>query len=550
MAIQGTTKLTTNRGGSLSGPAVALRGPSAPATGLVGAIYARVSTTEQGEGTSLATQAAACAKLAKEEGLLVPPQYIFREMESGAAPVRPVLEQVRALVRERLVSAVICYSSDRLSRDSMQLLFFVDEVLKAGAKLHFVTENFEDSETGRLILYVRGFASALERQRIIERTIRGKKARLQAGKLIGASPLYGYTLQDGKREMVQAQAEVVKRIFTEAVAGRAIRAVAAGLTADGIPSPRGKATWGRSTVIRILHEEAYRGLTVAWKWKTEGNRLVRRPEEERILLPEGTTPRIVSDDDWFRVQARLERNGEVAARNLKHAEQYLSRGHIVCGHCGFPMWGETRLRYGSWSAEYRCRGRTGHVGSTCRKGQGLPSISGERLDQFVWEQVARILADPDLLEREAKKRAGKRPAVGGRLSSLQSELASIERGQERLMRAISSGEGDDGLVDRLVSELRGLRKREVDLRDKLAMIQASDRVRAKHLAQAPTSFPDLAGLRSRLATLDFDAKRLALEALAVRIEVFSAREPRRAVLTATLPPDGSRAERTLTFTLR
>jgi len=72
--------------------------------------------------------------------------------------------------------------------------------------------------------------------------------------------------------------------------------------------------------------------------------------------------------------------------------------------------------------------------------------------------------------------------------------------------------------------------------DKLAVIQANDRVRVKRLAQAPTGFPDLAGLRSKLATLDFNGKRLALEALAVRIEAFRTGEARRAVLTATLPP--------------
>jgi site-specific DNA recombinase len=544
------TQSATKRGDVLSGFVVGSR-PRAPATGLVAAIYVRVSTTEQGEGTSLATQEAACAGVAREKGLVVPPQYVFREVQSGAAPVRPVLEQVRALVRERLVSAVIIYSSDRLSRDPMHLLFFVDEVMKAGATLQFVTESLEDSDIGRLILHVRGFASALERQRIIERTTRGKKAKLQAGKLTGTIPLYGYSLLDsGKRGIVPGQAEVVRRIFSEALAGKPIRAIAAGLSADGIPSAKGNVTWGRSAVARVLRNEAYRGETVAWKLKKEGTRQVRRPEEEWIRLPEGTTPRLVSDEEWFRVQAQLERNREVAARNLKRTEEYLARGHTFCGHCGFPMWAEMRICRGHGGAEYRCRGETGHAGSTCRRGEGLPSISGALLDQFVWEKVGRILTDPGLLEREAKKRIGRRPVDGGRLSSLKLELAANERGQQRLVRAISSGEAGDDLVDRLVTELRALARRGADLRDKLAVIAADGRVRARRLAQAPTRFPDLAGLRSKLAALDFNGKRLALEALAVRIEVFRTGEARRAVVTATLPPDGSRPERTLTFTLR
>lgn len=545
MTIHRAASKLTVKAGASGAPTLATltpsRTPDAIATGVVAAIYVRVSTEEQGEGTSLDTQQAACLKLAAEKGLLVPPQYVFREMASGAAPVRPAIEQIRTLVHDKLVGAVICYSSDRLSRDEMKLMFLADELMNAGAKLYFVTESdFEDTPTGWLLLHVRGFASALERQRIIERTVRGKRAKLQAGKLIRGTDLYGYTFSAGKRKIVAAQAEVVRRIFDLASSGTSIREITDILSADGVPSPKGKPVWGRSTVSRILHEEGYRGFTAAWKWKQDGKGVRRRPEDEWIVLPDGTTPRIVGDGVWYRVQAQLRRNRELAARNLTHPDVYLLRGHVVCGHCGFPMWGERRFQYGHWGTEYRCRGRTGHLGSACRKGEGLPSINGEALDQIVWQEIERVLADPKLLERENQKRANRRLGrAADALQPIERELEAIARGRRRLARAISAGEGDDAVVETLVAELRTLSEREATLKNKLAVAQAGDRVRTKRLAETSAGVTNLATLKKRLASLDFDAKRLALEALAARVEVFRAGSDARAILHITLPVPGT-----------
>jgi site-specific DNA recombinase len=446
----------------------------------------------------------------------------------------------RGLVRDKLVSAVVFYCSDRLSRDDRKTLFFVDEFLSAGVELHFVTEpDFEDTPIGWLILHVRAFASALERERIIERTIRGKRAKLQSGRLIRACNLYGYRLlESGKRKVVPAEAEVVKHIFAWASQGVPIREIAARLSTEGIRSPRDKETWGRSTIARILREEAYRGRTLAWRW-SRGGKL--RPEDEWMELPEGTTPRIVSDGTWHRVQAQLRRNRELAARNLQHDGLYLLRSYVFCGHCGFPLWGEVRTRGERQTAEYRCRGRAGHAGSSCKQGSGLPSISAAALDRAVWREIERVVACPALLDREVKKRDARRGARSvPRSSGLEKELDAVVRGRERLVRALGSGEGDDAFAERLARELRATHDREVALRGKLRVAEAGDRVRAKRSAEASGGMIDLATLKKRLSGLDFDGKRLALEAVAARVQVFRAGSTVRAVLHITLPIPGTR----------
>jgi DNA invertase Pin-like site-specific DNA recombinase len=47
-------------------------------------------------------------------------------------------------------------------------------VERGGARLEFVTETFEDTAIGRFILAARAFTAEVEREKIAERTMRGK----------------------------------------------------------------------------------------------------------------------------------------------------------------------------------------------------------------------------------------------------------------------------------------------------------------------------------------------------------------------------------------
>ena len=60
------------------------------------AIYARVSTAGQEDGTSLDTQVAACLELAHSMGYSVDDAYIWKDQGSGADPERPGMVNLRA----------------------------------------------------------------------------------------------------------------------------------------------------------------------------------------------------------------------------------------------------------------------------------------------------------------------------------------------------------------------------------------------------------------------------------------------------------------------
>ena len=145
-------------------------------------VYARVSTdAQERDGTSLDTQERACLQFAREQGWHI--VEVIRDTASGFTLDRPGVDSLRRQLRVGQVDAVVAYAVDRLSRNQNQIGVLFDEIQQAGARLEFVTERFEDTAVGRFILAARAFIAEVEREKIVERTPRGKLGRARAGRI-------------------------------------------------------------------------------------------------------------------------------------------------------------------------------------------------------------------------------------------------------------------------------------------------------------------------------------------------------------------------------
>src|SRR5918998_2078884 len=217
-------------------------------------VYARVSTdAQEREGTSLDTQERACLQFAREQGWRV--VEAIRDAASGFSLDRPGIETLRQRLRTGAVDVVVAYAVDRLSRNQNQIGVVFDEIQQAGARLEFVTERFEDTAVGRFILAARAFVAEVEREKIAERTTRGKLERARSGRIpqgMGRGTYgYVYNPKTGRREIEPYQAEIVRRIFRRYAETRSFYAVAKELDDDGIPA-FGGGRWYPLTVRNML----------------------------------------------------------------------------------------------------------------------------------------------------------------------------------------------------------------------------------------------------------------------------------------------------------
>jgi site-specific DNA recombinase len=144
------------------------------------AIYCRVSTVgQEADGTSLVTQEAHCRSYAVAQGYQVDEAYVYRDVYTGTELwERPHLTTLREAIRQHAVTVVIAYAIDRLSRDPVHLGVILSEAEHHGVAVEFVTEPLDNTPEGQLIRFVRGYAAKVEAEKIRERSIRGKRARI------------------------------------------------------------------------------------------------------------------------------------------------------------------------------------------------------------------------------------------------------------------------------------------------------------------------------------------------------------------------------------
>ena len=495
-------------------------------------VYVRVSSDHQEENYSLGTQEDACRAYATQRGWEI--VAVQREVASGAILERPRLTGLRDAIRRGEADVLLVYAFDRLARDQVHLSVIYYDIDKHGGQIVSVTEDNDDSAIGRFLRNTNAFVGELEREKLIERTTRGKRARVAAGKpLAGGKPLYGYQWADEQKTRLvlnPVEAPVVQRIFQEVVSGVPIRRLAVQLDADAIRTPTGRGShWQASTIQRILKNPNYTGEAVGWCWRqANGTRSQTFDAEGAIPLPAGTVPGLVTKAAWDAAQVILARNKQRSRRNAKDPEAALLRaGYVFCGHCGHSMRAKPTS---DGRIDYVCA-RASHVPGGCTR----HGIRANILDAVVWNQVRVLLLQPDVIAHELQRLQCDDPTAAD-LVAIERALADVNRQRVNLARGLAQLDDPDASAP-LVAELQLLAERARTLQAEHERIGGQ---RAGWL-QAQARLDDLTAwcvtVAANLETLSWTEKRLALDALGVRVQVYRTTHDPRYVISADIPLD-------------
>src|SRR5438128_942416 len=211
------------------------------------AIYARVSSEQQKEENTIASQTATLIDFAREQGYSVPDDWVIEDAGfSGASLLRPGLERLRDLAAEGHIQAVLIHSPDRLSRKYAYQVLLTEEFARHGVETIYVKAPHAGTPEDQLVLQFQGMIAEYERAQILERSRRGKRHRAKAGEIsvLSGAP-YGYRYirksddAPARYEIVAAEAEVVRLVFEKYTAGcLSIGAIARLLNERGPPTRR------------------------------------------------------------------------------------------------------------------------------------------------------------------------------------------------------------------------------------------------------------------------------------------------------------------------
>ena len=389
------------------------------------AIYTRVSSNQQREAHTIASQTAALVEWATTLHLEVPRGWVFEDDGySGATLERPGLERVRDLAAAGDIQVVLVHSPDRLSRKYAYQVLLIEEFGRHGVETRFLNGPSSDTAEDQLLVQFQGMIAEYERAQILERSRRGKRHRARAGEIsvLGGAP-YGYRYLRKREDapasyvVIDAEARVVRDVYEHyAVTGWSIAAVTRWLNEQGVPTRKTGTRWERSTVWAMLRNPAYRGTACFGKTRRARRQRVtrplrlrggtasrdsanhERPREEWIEIP---VPAIVDEPTFARAQELLHENKVHAPRRT--IEPSLVQGLVSCQKCGYALSRAATRTSARKIQYYRCIGTDGwrHLGGPrC----DTRPVRQDLLDEVVWTEVIRLLEEPALIQQELDRR--------------------------------------------------------------------------------------------------------------------------------------------------
>jgi Site-specific recombinases, DNA invertase Pin homologs len=383
------------------------------------AIYGRVSTSKQEHEQTIESQLERLRGYIEKEGLEIDAKNIYiDDGYSGTKLERPGLDALRDGAAEGRFQKIVIYSPDRLARRYAYQVIVIEELNKCGCEVIFLQKPLSDDPEENLLIQMQGIIAEYERAKIIERTRRGRLFKARQGHfLMWSTPPYGYRYQPissgqpGCAIIHEEEAELVKQIFQWYVEESvSTYKIAKRLNLMGIHPRKGGKGWAPATIRLILVNETYIGKAyynrrfgvkpkkprnpMAYQ-KYENTTKKLRPKSEWIEIE---VPAIIDEDTFRRADEQLKKNTWWSSRNNTQ-HQYLLRGLIRCGECGYKMSGLFTGKY----AYYKCRkGRDlveTHRETKCKSRAARQGL----LDEIVWQKITEILENPELIIEQYKR---------------------------------------------------------------------------------------------------------------------------------------------------
>ena len=446
------------------------------------AIYARYSSDNQRDA-SIEDQLRLCREHAEQQGWQVVETFADHAI-SGSSLLRPGIQKLLTDATSSKFDVILAEALDRLSRDQEDIAGLYKRMRFAGVRIITLSEG----EISNLHVGLKGTMNALYLQDLADKTRRGLRGRIEAGKS-GGGLCYGYDvikrvdqngeLIRGDRKINEAEATIVRRIFDDYALGHSSRSIAHNLNADGIPGPSGR-TWGASTIhgnrrrgTGILNNELYVGRLI-WnrlryvKDPDTGKRISRPNPEDKWIIQEVPELRIIDAALWQRVKGRqtaleIEPKAKTAGKPLidRRRPRYLFSGLIKCGCCGggFSMISQSLLGCSTARNKNTCDNRL--------------TIKREVVEQRILMALRERLMEPALFaefcQEFTKEMNRLRMDATASLAVKRAELAKIERQLQKLLDALI----DDGDSRTIVKNMQALEARQEALEAELSQADSA-----------------------------------------------------------------------------
>ena len=396
-------------------------------------IYARYSSQNQRD-VSIEQQYAACEVFAAREGFTVLNHYADRAV-SGKTDNRPAFQRMMKDALSGSFEYVIAWKSSRMGRNMMQAMVNESKLADLGIRCLYVEEDFDDTAAGRFALRNMMNVNQFYIENMAEDVKRGMMDNAYKC-MVNNKPPLGYRKgRDGRFEIYEPEAAIVREIFTRLLSGWSLYDIMTDLNGRGIKTSTGK-EWKKQSFQHLLSNDKYVG--------------VYRFADTVI---EDGVPAILDRTTYDRVQILLKTKKKPRGKQRMN-DEYLLTGKLFCGKCGAPMTSQTGTgKSGRKFNYYSCnRKRYDHA---CDK-KNEPQAP---LEKFVIEAIRAELMDDHIVDWivDGYSKAFAQVRNDTKKEALQQELLAINSEIDNFLKAIGAGIFNEFTQQRM-EELRDARK--------------------------------------------------------------------------------------------
>lgn len=365
------------------------------------AAYCRVSTDKEEQEHSFETQ-----KLMYTDMIMMKPNwqmagiYADEGITGTIAKKRPDFMRMIEDCRKGKIDLIITKSVSRFSRNNLDCLLYVRELKEMGIPIIFEKEGINTLQvSSELLITLFSGLSQAESESISMNVKMGKRQSLKNGNVpFNYKSFLGYRKgADGHPEIDEEQAVIIRRIFSEYLAGRSLKDIANHLTLDNVPTARGKTDWSSARIRSILTNEKYKGDALLQKTYIVdciSKKLKKNNGELPMYYVENNHPAIIERAVFDRVQEEISRRSskrkvkQVGTKTElgKYSGKYALTEILYCGNCGTPYRRCTWSRNGKKKIVWRCLSRLDYGTKYCKDS---PSVEEEIIQNAISEAITQ-----------------------------------------------------------------------------------------------------------------------------------------------------------------
>ena len=320
---------------------------------LVVAAYARVSTEKEEQEDSFERQvshytALINSKLEWEFGGI----YADPGITGTRAEKRPDFMRMIADCRAGKINKILVKSISRFARNTVDALNYIRELKELGISIYFENENIDTLTPGGEVLITILAAMAEQESRTMSTNIKWSyQKKFKNGEVILNTGLMMGYINTGRKDdegkviyaINEEEAEIVRRIYREYLAGVTVTRICRGLEADGILTKLGKTRWQHQVIMSILTNEKYTGNAILGKtFKPDVLSKYRQKNNGQapMYYAEGTHPAIIDAETFELVKVEIQRRKDEKVNSVgssRFTSKYPFSGLLVCGECGHKL---------------------------------------------------------------------------------------------------------------------------------------------------------------------------------------------------------------------